>query len=79
VFSTGGGEEMARREGLTFLGSLPVDTELVTLLDAAEVEVPGKDGPEKKGPEILQQYASTSSAMLFKRILERIVARLGEV
>ncbi|EED79636.1 predicted protein, partial [Postia placenta Mad-698-R] len=35
VFSTGGGEEMAKREGLRFLGSLPVDTELVSLLDAA--------------------------------------------
>jgi len=37
VFSTGGGKEMARREKLTFLGSLPVDTELVRLLDAAAV------------------------------------------
>ena len=35
VFSTGGGEEMARREGLRFLGALPVDTELVELLDAS--------------------------------------------
>ena len=35
VFSTGGGEEMAKREGLRFLGALPVDTELVELLDAS--------------------------------------------
>jgi Mrp family chromosome partitioning ATPase len=33
VFSTGGGEELARREGVPFLGALPVDTELVSLLD----------------------------------------------
>ncbi|KAF8078839.1 MRP-like protein [Lyophyllum atratum] len=79
VFSTGGGAEMARKEGLTFLGSLPVDTELVTLLDAAEVEDPAKDGPEKKGPDILERYALTSSATLFKTILEKIVERLGQV
>ena len=36
VFSTGGGEAMAQREKIKFLGSLPVDTDLVTLLDAAE-------------------------------------------
>ena len=35
VFSTGGGEEMAKREDLRFLGALPVDTELVELLDAS--------------------------------------------
>ncbi|THH23086.1 hypothetical protein EUX98_g8092 [Antrodiella citrinella] len=46
VFSTGGGEEMARREGLHFLGSLPVDTDLVTLLDAAEPK-----GPESRAEE----------------------------
>ena len=42
VFSTGGGEEMTRREEIPFLGSMPVDTELVTLLDAAETEPPSK-------------------------------------
>ena len=38
VFSTGGGAAMAAREGLAFLGALPVDTALVELLDAAEAE-----------------------------------------
>jgi hypothetical protein len=38
VFSTGGGEDMARRENLTFLGALPVDTELVKLLDHAPAD-----------------------------------------
>ncbi|GLB35938.1 putative component of the cytosolic iron-sulfur (Fe S) protein assembly (CIA) machinery [Lyophyllum shimeji] len=79
VFSTGGGEEMARREGLTFLGSLPVDTELVTVLDAAEVDNSRQDGAEKKGAEVLQRYGRTSSARLFRRILESVVERLGEV
>lgn len=36
VFSTGGGEEMARRENIPFLGALPVDTQLVDLLDSVD-------------------------------------------
>jgi Mrp family chromosome partitioning ATPase len=52
VFSTGGGEEMARREGLQFLGRLPVDTELVNLLDSGE--------------EVLDRYGGTSSAVIFR-------------
>jgi len=34
AFSVGGGQEMARREGLRFLGSLPVDSGLVDVLDS---------------------------------------------
>jgi Mrp family chromosome partitioning ATPase len=54
VFSTGGGEEMARREGLLFLGRLPVDTELVNLLDGGE--------------EVLVRYGGTSSAVIFRTL-----------
>lgn len=76
IFSTKGGEEMARREGLTFLGALPVDTELVTLLDAAEPS--GTDGAiDLEASEILKKYGETSSAKLFKSIAERVVADIG--
>ena len=44
VFSTGGGQSLAERESIPFLGALPVDTELVTLLDAAAEEA--GDGTE---------------------------------
>ncbi|KAF8310030.1 P-loop containing nucleoside triphosphate hydrolase protein [Clavulina sp. PMI_390] len=37
VFSTGGGEAMASKEGLTFLGALPIDTQLVELLDGEAI------------------------------------------
>jgi hypothetical protein len=70
VFSTGGGKEMARREGLNFLGSLPVDTELVTLLDAS-------DEKSLDSFQLLRQYLETSSATLFKTILERGLAELA--
>jgi len=80
VFSTGGGEEMARREGLPFLGSMPVDTDLVTLLDAAET----KDAPDEvtlreHSFELLQRYQKTSSAKLFQNIVDKIVQTLPEV
>ncbi|KAJ7492407.1 cytosolic Fe-S cluster assembling factor CFD1 [Mycena latifolia] len=80
VFSTGGGEEMARREGLTFLGSLPVDTDLVSLLDASDA----KDGPDSTPEQpaepfqLLRRYSATSSAKLFQNILERVATSLGE-
>lgn len=83
IFSTGGGEDMARREGLPFLGSMPVDTELVTLLDAAEVEKP-KDTPDEEklrgqSFELLQRYQRTSSAKLFQNIVDKIVKTLRKV
>lgn len=81
VFSTKGGEEMARREGLTFLGALPVDTELVTLLDAAESGDAGgaDEAIELKACEILKRYEETSSAKLFGGIADRVVAGIAHV
>jgi NUBPL iron-transfer P-loop NTPase len=71
VFSTGGGEEMARKEGIPFLGALPVDTDLVTLLDAAE-------GTPREGSEfsLAKRYQETPSAKLFKRVLDRLLDTL---
>lgn len=73
VFSTGGGEDMARREGLPFLGSLPVDTELVTLLDASD---PAQtDGAP--GFRVLERYKSTPSAQIFESIVQKIIHSCG--
>ncbi|KZT30865.1 P-loop containing nucleoside triphosphate hydrolase protein [Neolentinus lepideus HHB14362 ss-1] len=82
VFSTGGGQEMARQEGLTFLGSLPVDTELVTLLDAAEAAMPEQaaDEPPRRTERtfrLIDQYQQTSSSKLFKPIVERLINALA--
>jgi hypothetical protein len=77
VFSTGGGEEMARREGLKFLGSLPVDTDLVTLLDAAETRTaPSETAAETQSFDLLRRYQQTSTAPLFAKIVEEIVRTL---
>ncbi|TFY72801.1 hypothetical protein EVG20_g223 [Dentipellis fragilis] len=83
VFSTGGGEDMARRENVPFLGSLPVDTELVTLLDAAE-GAEGKDEKNSAQPNesaersfrLLARYQRTSSADLMKPIVDVIMGTL---
>ncbi|KZP25427.1 P-loop containing nucleoside triphosphate hydrolase protein [Athelia psychrophila] len=83
VFSTGGGEEMARREGLPLLGSMPVDTELVTLLDAAEGAKTDEQADEDKLKEVafdlLQRYQKTSSAALFQNIVDKIIGTLPVV
>lgn len=71
VFSTGGGQSMATKEGLTFLGSLPVDTELMTLLEGGESS--GDDG-ETFG--LLVRYQKTSSAQLFSGITRGILEGL---
>jgi NUBPL iron-transfer P-loop NTPase len=90
VFSTGGGEEMARREGLPFLGALPVDTQLVDLLDSGgkenddrETEETNKtagqvDGSavEKTGFAVLDGYRRTSTHTLFKAIVDKVIESL---
>jgi NUBPL iron-transfer P-loop NTPase len=77
VFSTGGGEEMARGEGVPFLGALPVDTELVSLLDAAEIAPKeGSQLPEKRGFGLARRYQETPSGKLFKRVLDTLLDTL---
>jgi hypothetical protein len=78
VFSTGGGEEMARKEGVPFLGALPVDTELVTLLDAAEgTSKEGSGFPEVGGFALAKRYQNLPSAQLFKPMLDKLLERLN--
>ncbi|TEB38955.1 cytosolic Fe-S cluster assembling factor CFD1 [Coprinellus micaceus] len=68
VFSTGGGEEMAKKEEIGFLGSLPVDTELVSLLDG---------GPTSQTEfALLEAYKKTPSAKLFENIVTGVVEKL---
>ncbi|KAG2350858.1 P-loop containing nucleoside triphosphate hydrolase protein [Suillus weaverae] len=85
VFSTGGGVEMAIREGVPFLGSMPIDTELVTLLDAAEsTDLGAADGQYDEDSEarsfgVLQRYQKTSSAKLLSAIVENLISTLPSV
>lgn len=76
VFSTGGGQEMARRENLTFLGSLPVDTELVSVLDGSTT---GDDAAHKTPFVMQSRYSGTSSSKLFQPMVKVILGRLQEL
>jgi len=74
---------MAEREGLPFLGSLPVDTELVVLLDAAEGKTAVENGTKEeldvtKQPsfDLLERYHRTSSWPLFRAIVEKAVTTI---
>ena len=80
IFSTGGGEELARREELEFLGSMPVDTDLVTLLDAADTGAAAVSDAESENHsfDLLRRYEQTSTAPLFARIVEEVVRTLDQ-
>jgi hypothetical protein len=84
VFSTGGGASLAEREGLDFLGSMPIDTELVTVLDAAEsehqqtgTEDEAHRAAEEQAFEVLRKYQATSSAKLFQTITAKVIDSLA--
>jgi len=71
---------MAKKEKIPFLGTLPIDTELVTLLDAAETEQED-DEPIGGGTHeefmLLRRYKTTSSAKLFGPIVDNILLGLS--
>ncbi|KAG8871274.1 cytosolic Fe-S cluster assembly factor cfd1 [Tulasnella sp. 331] len=87
VFSRGGGEEMAKREIIHFLGRLPIDTQLVDLLDNPRAEIANAAARETISDDVapvetphlafrlLDLYRLTPSFTLFRPITEEI-ARL---
>jgi hypothetical protein len=78
VFSTGGGQEMARKEGVPFLGAMPVDTEVVTLLDAGATTRGEGSGSEIPDGEfgLVKRYQETSSARLFGNVVDTLLGAL---
>ncbi|KAF8632984.1 hypothetical protein AX15_001581 [Amanita polypyramis BW_CC] len=68
IFSTGGGQGLAEKEGIRFVGSLPVDTELVTLLDSPQKaeESVGRFG-------LLEGYRRTATAEIFVGMVSGLV------
>lgn len=84
LFGQGGGEEMARREGIPFLGRVPVEAELVALLDSTakaaqdgKVGVVGSNGAGgRKEFDLLERYGRTLSSVVFKGIGANVVKLL---
>ena len=74
---------MAQRESLHFLGALPIDTELVSLLDNEE---PGLNPTEQEGVmgnnvepvlfPLLERYRRTPTFRLFQVMLQKALPRL---
>ncbi len=63
IFSTGGGRGLAEKEGIPFLGSVPVDAELVTLLDSVRMD-------EESGRFwLLEEYQKTGTAGVFSGVV----------
>ncbi|MFP3998856.1 MAG: P-loop NTPase [Desulfobacterales bacterium] len=58
LFGTGGGEKTAEQFGLTFLGRIPFDTDLVKAGDS--------------GQSYMQAYADTPATKAFEKIVERM-------
>lgn len=83
VFSIGGGEAMANREGLTFLGALPIDTQLVDLLDSGGRQPQSEISPDgihvdSEAFSILHGYHGTPTYSLFKVMAEKVVSQLDK-
>ena len=94
VFSSGGGKAMAQREGVAFLGALPVDTKLVELLDgeaiAGQVETATRenaggliDQSEEENKEhafaLMERYQETPTYELFRGMSEKVLSQLQEM
>ncbi|GMK57264.1 hypothetical protein CspeluHIS016_0400980 [Cutaneotrichosporon spelunceum] len=88
LFGSGGGERLAEEQGIGFLGRVPIDTQLVKLLDAvSKGEIPGADtdeGKETASEEnkdefpLLDKYNATTSSKVWKDIAKRVVEEIDK-
>ncbi|WFD45189.1 cytosolic Fe-S cluster assembly factor cfd1 [Malassezia psittaci] len=88
VWGKGGGESLAEREHLPFLGRIPIDPELVRVLDDAKAEhadvAQQTDSTQSnKGTSLSYQtilrYRSSRTFPLFQQITAKIVERISEM
>lgn len=76
VWGKGGGEALANREGIEFLGRIPIDPKLVRVLDDAKEQVNGVDQPALPPGEALEDAIAKESTTpagtsLSRSVLER--------
>ncbi|TIA94329.1 hypothetical protein E3P81_00246 [Wallemia ichthyophaga] len=86
VFSTGGGESLAKREHILFLGKVPIDPLLVKLLDDIKILQMKKEEQAKQGgitlsvqdqettsTTLIERYQSIPTYKVFESIARRIL------
>lgn len=82
-FGRGGGEDMATRNSIGFLGRVPIDTVLVDLLDAvSKGEIQGaaisddlaQEGNGSTTFPLLDRYNETTSSKVWKEITTKVVS-----
>ncbi|ODO08934.1 cytosolic Fe-S cluster assembly factor CFD1 [Cryptococcus wingfieldii CBS 7118] len=88
TFGKGGGEALAHKESVNFLGRVPIDTILVALLDAvSKGEVQGEGAKETNGGDqaassagfpLLEKYLETTSSKVWLGIADKLVASIVE-
>lgn len=78
IYGLGGGERMAIGEGLDVLGKVPIDTELVKLLDAVAIEGVGEDDGSNPDFPLLRRYRTTPSSKIWTSITDNILKQLDE-
>ncbi len=74
IFSSGGGQQLAERERIHFLGRLPIDTELVAVLDGGVKESLEESSLTEGGPfAMAERYRDCpSSSAIFKGIAKTV-------
>ncbi len=65
IFKSGGGERMSQEMGVTFLGKVPVDPEIVTSGDEGQVYI--------------RTYPNSEASKSFKEIVKKIVEEIREL
>lgn len=88
VFSTGGGQSLAQREGILFLGKVPIDPLLVKLLDDIKIEQQQQQQQQKQSQQpqsqenqqpnpnsvtLIDRYKSTPTYTVFESIAKNIL------
>lgn len=74
VWGKGGGESLAEKQGVPFLGRVPIDPGLVRLLDDAreEAEQHSEDGEHALAYATVRRYRASSTYPLFQHITDAV-------
>lgn len=73
VFSKGGGEVMARENGVPFMGSVPIDTGFGALVDGVKVDEKGMATDERDERALVQRYMHCRLLSIFEGFARQVV------